>query len=344
MSLCAPGADHRRRRLHALGVVLGDDRPRRARGRAAGDRARQADPVALSGDRIRLQAGELQHGRREVHERDRPGHPRSAAGGGARGADDQRHPRRLLEEAHLVPEAPLPQHLSVVSAEQDRGAVLQAGVAQRQKHLADALVQVADRGVVAVAGAADLLGGQPGLIDLAHGAQPAAVGVGLVERERRHRRVLDVVAAVAIPEALRDLPRIVRVGERDEHEERLLGAVAARSRTACAPPRTRPRRRSRSACWRRRCPASARSPSCGTRAAADPAGGSSPASSRRRRDRCRWSAAPRTRAAGRARRSASCRSPRCGSPRHAARAPPSARRHGTRRRCRTPRRARRSGR
>ena len=34
------------------------------------------------------------------------------------------------------------------------------------------------------------------------------------------------VAPVAVPEALRDLPRIVRVGERDEQEVRLVGAVA----------------------------------------------------------------------------------------------------------------------
>ena len=114
----------------------------------------------------------------------------------------------------------------MVGAEQDRGAVLQAGLAQRAQHLPDPLVQIADGRVVAVAGAADLLGGQPGLVHLAHRAQPPAVGVDLVERQRRDRRVIDVIAPIAIPEALRYLPRIVGIGERDEEEVRLAGAMA----------------------------------------------------------------------------------------------------------------------
>ena len=69
--------------------------------------------------------------------------------------------------------------------------------------------------------------GQLRLVDAAHRAQSPAVGVGLRQRQRRHHRIGNRGARVPLPAPPRDLPRVVRVGEGDEQQERLVGPVAS---------------------------------------------------------------------------------------------------------------------
>ena len=222
-----PAADHHRRGGRALGQVLGHDRLPATLPGSAQER-REARAVHAGRLRARRQADELEQRGRDVQQRDRLGDPRARAGARAGGhPHDQRDARGLLEEGHLVPEPALAQHLSVIAREQHDGALLQARLAQRAEHLADALVDVADRGEVPMAGAPDLLHREARVVDAAHRAQAAAMGIGPLERDRRDGRRLDRVGVVTVPPRARQLPRVVWVGERRDEQQRLAAAVAS---------------------------------------------------------------------------------------------------------------------
>ena len=130
------------------------------------------------------------------------------------------------KNAILYQRPALPQQLAVVAREEHDRVVLEPGLAQRAEHLADAVVDVADRRVVGVAGAPDLGVVERGGVDARHVAQPQAVRIGLRARDRPDRRQVDRVRVVAVPVLAAQLPRVVRMRERDGQEERAV--VAAR--------------------------------------------------------------------------------------------------------------------
>ena len=88
------------------------------------------------------------------------------------------------------------------------------------EHLADALVEVADRRVVAMPCVPHLAVAERAAIEADHRAQAEAVRIGLVPRNRPDRGQVDRVLVVEIPVALPDLPGVVRIRERDRQEER----------------------------------------------------------------------------------------------------------------------------
>ena len=194
---------------------------------------------------------------------------------------------------------------------------VEPGRRERVEYLADALIEVADRRVVAMPRAPHL-----GVAERARGrGRSCRAGAGCADpprpaavarsAERRSRLVVEV------PVALPHLPRVVRIRERDHQEERPV-AWRARGRGSSVPRGSRPRRRSRSASPPRATPATtAGSCMLWYHSRRSSAGSASPASSRSRPGRCPWSGAPRSRAAGRGRRSASCPRVRCGSRRRA---------------------------
>ena len=217
--LPAPAPQHHGRRSHPFGEVL--DRHVGGGRRVTCERGREAAAVERG---VGLEPAQLEQRRRQVEQRDRLGDAarRDPAGRG----DDQRHARGRLEEGHLVPEPALAQHLAVVGGEEHDRVVAQAGLRERAEHLADALVGVADRRVVGVARAAHLLAGQLHVVDARHVAQPDAVRIGLIARDRCDRRRRDRRRVVEVPVTRPQLPRVVRTGERDAQEERPSGGIA----------------------------------------------------------------------------------------------------------------------
>jgi hypothetical protein len=155
------------------------------------------------------------------------------------------------------------------------------------------------------------------------GLQVLAIAVEIPERAPRHvgvvrMREADRQAPGAVVLAPREIVELLR-GEGDLvvvfHLVGDLGHARAGDASPCCDTTSRSARRV-----------------CGSRA-----------SSRNRRGRCRWSAAPRTRAAGRGRRNASCPTGRSGSPRGAGDGRRSGCRRRIRRRCRRPACARQAG-
>ena len=187
----------------------------------AGQPRQQADAVGFG---IGPGSGQLGQGRGQVQQADRLGDTAPARRPGR--ADDQGDARRGLEERHLVPQAALAQHLAVVGGEDHDGVPRQPGTVQRGQDLPDALVDVADRRVVGVPGRADLPVVDGDVVGAAHLAQPAAVGVGVGERLRLDGGQPDRRGVVAVPVAAGDFPRIVRVSEGGDQQERLAGVVA----------------------------------------------------------------------------------------------------------------------
>ena len=126
-----------------------------------------------------------------------------------------RHAGRAFEEAHLEPEAALAEHVAVVGEEGDRGAGGEAEPVEEAEELADLLVDVGDRGEVAAAGAADMLGGdrEGGVVGGGH--EPLRVRVLLGERDRRDGRVEGRAIGVEVPVARAGDVGVVRVGEAD---------------------------------------------------------------------------------------------------------------------------------
>ena len=97
------------------------------------------------------------------------------------------------------------------------------------EELADLLVDVGDRGEVAAAGAADMLGGdrEGGVVGGGH--QPLRVRVLVVERDRRDRRVEGRAIGVEVPVARAGDVGVVRMGEADGQAPRPRVGPRARS-------------------------------------------------------------------------------------------------------------------
>ena len=198
--LVAAAPDHHHRRRHAFGQVLAEHLGR-SRGGARAARRRGSCPRSPRPPPARRRAP-------RAWGRGRAGTPaRHTAGREARHARDQRDARRPLEERHLVPEAALAQELAVVGGEEHERRVREAGRRERVEQLADALVEVADRRVVAVARAAQLLGAERPVVEQAHVAQAQAVRIGFVARDRRDRREAERVARRRDPSSAAAAPR-----------------------------------------------------------------------------------------------------------------------------------------
>ena len=177
---------------------------------------------------------------------------------------------------------------------------------ERLAHPADLVVDEGDRAVIGAARGADVLSVDRRIVHVADMAEPARMGIELVAAGADARQV-DLVVAVAVPVFARDGEGIVRMGHRHDHAERPLVAPARDVVELPARRRRPPPRRSRAGWCARTSPAS--SDRTHVVVPGRPVGraGPSPASSRSRPGRCRWSAAARSREAGPARRNASCR-------------------------------------
>src|SRR6202042_2053442 len=76
-----------------------------------------------------------------------------AAGGG----HDQRHAGRTLEEAHLVPEATLAEHLAVVAQKYDDRVVGEPALSKRARQATEIVVDVGNLAVIGAPRRTDLL-------------------------------------------------------------------------------------------------------------------------------------------------------------------------------------------
>ncbi len=180
--------------------------------------------MAVAGSNERARAGEVDEGRQQVHQR----HVRGDAAGAeqARRVQDERHARGALEEVHLVPQAPLAQHVAMVGGDDDDGVVGQAGRRERFQQLAELAVDIADHGVVAVAGVADLLVGDAVFVAVVELVHAAAERIAVGRRDIGHRRHVDGGVVVARPVRARRQVGIVRLDEGDGQHERPLVAAA----------------------------------------------------------------------------------------------------------------------
>ena len=70
--------------------------------------------------------------------------------------DNHRHAARAFEKAHLVPEAPVAEHLAVIAGENDDRVLGQAGGAERLHQPAEIVVHIGDRAEIGAAGVANL--------------------------------------------------------------------------------------------------------------------------------------------------------------------------------------------
>ena len=228
---------------------------------ALADAAAGCGPRSASAAGRGAVAGELDQRRQQIDQRHRR---RDAARREAAGrVHDQRHAAGALEEAHLVPEAALAQHLAVVGEQQRRSCRRRSPrLAQRLEHRGrpgrrrrrrrrnrrGARRAPAPRSIVAAVHAADM-------------AQPARMRVDRRPRSRRDARHVDLVVAVAVPV----LAAGWRTGRADGSSEttRQNGPVVAAARDVeqlAARRRRPPPRRNRAGwCARRGRP---RSPSC----------------------------------------------------------------------------------
>ena len=222
----------------------------------------------------------------------------------------------------------------MIGAEQHRRAVGHARALERAEHLADPLVEVGDRARNTRAGR----GESARRSTTPRRRDTLRVAAGCAGRPARAAATAPLdrgsPSVGSAPSGAWGSPtdrggwRTTRTAETADR------AGGGRCRRACGRRGSRPPRRSRSASPRRTRPGRPRSPSCGTRAAAGPAGAPNRASSRCRPDRYPPSADARNRAADRARRSASCRPPPCGTRGRGARAPASGPSPPVRPRCR----------
>ena len=192
----------------------------------AGREAEQAVAVDRRGIADALAVGrDVAEGRQQVHQRDMLGHlPRLQRLGCV---NDHRHAGRVLEEGHLVPEATLAQHVAVVRRHDDDGVVGLAGLLERPQHLPEQPVAVADHGVVAAPGRANVPLGHAIFVAVVEIVHALADRLALRGRDVGHRGKVDLVLAIGIIVRARAEIRVVRLHERDAHHERPL-VVAAR--------------------------------------------------------------------------------------------------------------------
>ena len=211
MNFEPPPADHDDRGDGPLGQIFPD---RLVVAAAPGKMGRQASPVSRGHPRVA--AGEIDEGRKQVDERDaRPDAARRETAGAR---DDERHARGALEEAHLVPETALAQHLAVVADENDDRVLGEPAGAERLHQPAESVVDERDRAEIGVAGVAHLIVGHRLRVHRVDVAKPEGMRIELGPRDRRRGR-LDVLMPVEVPVVLRDGERIVRMGERGDQEE-----------------------------------------------------------------------------------------------------------------------------
>jgi len=133
--------------------------------------------------------------------------------------DHERHPHRPLEEVHLVPHAPLAQHLAVIGGEDHHRVPGEAEGPERLQQGSDLVVDVGNGAVVGAPGAQHVLFADLRPVHGIREEQPAAVRIHPLRGDRRHLRRIDRHPLVEVPPALRDGEGIVRVGEGDAQQE-----------------------------------------------------------------------------------------------------------------------------
>ena len=204
--LPAAAADHHDGRRAALAHVLAHHLVAQRRAHQRGEQRRAVQRQ----QRVGRGADEVQEGRQQVHGRD--GGADAARREPARRVHHQRHARRRLEPAHLVPQAALAQHVAVVAREHHDGVARQVRVAQQRHQLADLVVDVRAVGEVGAAGARDGLGRRCLVprVDAVQDALRVWVLLGLRDRDGGFR---DGHVGVLFPERLGGGVRVVRVGE-----------------------------------------------------------------------------------------------------------------------------------
>ena len=98
---------------------------------------------------------------REIDERHRLAH--ATRGEAARRMDHERDTGRVLAEGHLEEQPVLAEEVAVIGGEHHDRVLRQAAGSERGQDLADSLIDVREAGVVAVAGAANVVLRDPGL-------------------------------------------------------------------------------------------------------------------------------------------------------------------------------------
>ena len=141
------------------------------------------------------------------------------------GVHDQGHAGRHFKPVHLVPKAPIAQHVTVVAREHDDGVVGQFAFPQGFKQLADLGVHIAARTKVGTPRAADRLVAQRLVPQVDHLEQALGVRVllGLRQGVLRHR---DVFIPVQVVKLGGNGVGVVGVRHRDRQTKRLIGVVA----------------------------------------------------------------------------------------------------------------------
>jgi len=134
-------------------------------------------------------------------------------------ADKHRHADRALEVRHLVPQATLAKHVTMVTTENNDGVVAELALVQNIEQLANAVVDVRASTVVGTLGLLDLLGGEVIVLEVADVLQTLAVWVlvFLVDLNIGH---VDVDILVHVPVLVFDGVRVMGVGERHGQGER----------------------------------------------------------------------------------------------------------------------------
>ncbi len=132
--------------------------------------------------------------------------------------NDERDAAGRLEEAHLVPQTPLAQHVTVIGEQHDDCVVLQARVAQRRQQCAHLVVDVRHRAQVGAPRGPHLR--RSGLLQAEADHVAQAPGMRVVgHRTLRDSRHGDVGILVAIPAGLRHEVGIVRMRQRNKQTE-----------------------------------------------------------------------------------------------------------------------------
>ncbi len=196
----------------ALHVAVGEEQLGSRGGRLAGDHRPEAGAVhPLRNDG----ADQVGHGGVDVEQVDKRG---AAAMRHARTGEDQRRLRAVVVEVLLAEQAVAADGDPLIRRENDDRVVGHAELAERLQQAPDVMVQPGDGCVVLVQRPADLR-----LAPRPRGQQLVADG-HLAVVERVHRQVAgrqgDVVPVVEVEIALRRHARVVRVPERQVHEER----------------------------------------------------------------------------------------------------------------------------
>ena len=180
-----------------------------------GEMRHEAAAVDGAGQIRGVAAREFDERRQHVDQRDSGGH--TARREAARGRDDEGHAAGALEEAHLVPEPALAQHLAVV-AEEHHHRVAEARRVERAREAAELGVAERDGAVIGVAGSPDLLVRHGLGVHGADVADTRRVGIERDVAERDPRRV-DRLVFVEVPEGPGDGEGVVRVGQRGHYQE-----------------------------------------------------------------------------------------------------------------------------